>query len=65
MQQFFLARQPILDRNQSLCAFELLFRSGNKPEAGMLDDTHATAQVYSTGRNLRHWGGLIVSQCSL
>lgn len=27
MQQFFLARQPILDRNESLCAFELLFRS--------------------------------------
>jgi len=46
MQQFFLARQPILDRNQSLCAFELLFRSASKAtEAGVLDDTHATAQV--------------------
>lgn len=45
MQQFFLARQPILDRKQSLCAFELLFRSGNTKEAGVLDDTHATAQV--------------------
>jgi EAL and modified HD-GYP domain-containing signal transduction protein len=46
MQQFFLARQPILDRNQSLCAFELLFRSGGKSlEAGVVDDTHATAQV--------------------
>ncbi|MBI5439200.1 MAG: EAL domain-containing protein [Nitrosomonadales bacterium] len=45
-QQFFLARQPILDRNQSLCAFELLFRSGGKQaEAGVVDDTHATAQV--------------------
>lgn len=46
MQQFFLARQPILDRNQSLCAFELLFRSGDKSAgAGVVDDMHATAQV--------------------
>jgi EAL and modified HD-GYP domain-containing signal transduction protein len=44
-QQFFLARQPILDRKESLCAFELLFRSANKTEAGVVDDTHATAQV--------------------
>ena len=45
-QQFFLARQPILDRKGSLCAFELLFRSGGKSaEAGVLDDTRATAQV--------------------
>ena len=46
MQQFFLARQPILDRKQNLRAFELLFRSCNKStEAGVLDDIHATAQV--------------------
>lgn len=46
MQQFFLARQPILDRNESLCAFELLFRSGNNTAgANVADDTHATAQV--------------------
>ncbi|MDO8465164.1 MAG: EAL domain-containing protein, partial [Gallionella sp.] len=45
-QQFFLARQPILDRKENLCAFELLFRSGDKSsEAGVLNDTHATAQV--------------------
>jgi len=45
-QQFFLARQPILDRNESLCAFELLFRSAEKSlEAGVVSDTHATAQV--------------------
>src|SRR3989338_1714622 len=45
-QQFFLARQPILDRNESLCAFELLFRPGEKSaEAGVVDDTRATAQV--------------------
>lgn len=46
MQQFFLARQPILDRNQSLCGFELLFRSSNNAVgADVTDDTHATAQV--------------------
>ena len=46
MQQFFLARQPILDRNQNLCAFELLFRSGNNATgADVADDTLATAQV--------------------
>jgi len=46
MQPFFLARQPILDRNESLCAFELLFRSGNNTAgANVADDTLATAQV--------------------
>ena len=45
-QQFFLARQPILDRKENLRAFELLFRSGGKSaEAGVVDDKHATAQV--------------------
>ncbi len=45
-QQFFLARQPILDRKESLCAFELLFRSGgDRSEAGVVSDTLATAQV--------------------
>ena len=46
MQQFFLARQPIIDRKESLCAFELLFRSGNEAtESSVLDNTQATAQV--------------------
>jgi len=45
MQQIFLARQPIVDRKESLFAFELLFRSGNTAAAGVLNDTHATAQV--------------------
>lgn len=46
MQQFFLARQPILDRNGNLCAFELLFRSGaSAAGADVADDTLATAQV--------------------
>jgi len=46
MKQFFLARQPILDRTQSLYAFELLFRPRDKAtEAGLLDDTYASANV--------------------
>ncbi|MEO6976342.1 MAG: EAL domain-containing protein [Gallionella sp.] len=45
MQEIFLARQPIVDRNQGQVAFELLFRSANKTEAGVIDDTHATSQV--------------------
>ena len=46
MQPFFLARQPILDRNENLCAFELLFRaSNNAAGANVSDDTLATAQV--------------------
>ena len=46
MQEIFLARQPIVDRKESLFAFELLFRSARKDMvSGVVDDTHATAQV--------------------
>ena len=34
MQEIFLGRQPIRDRNQKLAAFELLFRSGRKLALG-------------------------------
>lgn len=43
--EIFLGRQPILDRDQRLVAFELLFRSGNVQSAGVIDDVHATASV--------------------
>jgi c-di-GMP-related signal transduction protein len=43
MQEIFFARQPIVSRQGSLFAFELLFRPMG-PE-GVLDNTHATAQV--------------------
>lgn len=46
MQHFFLARQPILDRSEKLCAFELLFRpSVASTAADVADNTYATAQV--------------------
>jgi len=43
--QLFLARQPILDREQNLIAYELLFRGGNTNTASVTDDLHATAHV--------------------
>jgi c-di-GMP-related signal transduction protein len=41
----YLGRQPILDRNGALSAFELLFRSGAANFAQITDDAEATAQV--------------------
>lgn len=46
MNNIFIARQPIVDRKGSLVAFELLFRSAHDMKvSGVVDDTHATAQV--------------------
>ncbi|MDP1681294.1 MAG: EAL domain-containing protein [Burkholderiales bacterium] len=41
----FLARQPILDRNQSIVAYELLFRSGQQNFAQIENELNATASV--------------------
>jgi c-di-GMP-related signal transduction protein len=41
----FLARQPILDRDQNQVAYELLFRSGHHAEARVTDGQQATATV--------------------
>lgn len=43
--EIFLGRQPILDRDQRIVAYELLFRSGHTREAGVTDDMQATASV--------------------
>ncbi len=50
---FFLARQPILGRDQKIVAFELLFRSaaGGGP-AGVSDDTAATPPVIAHASQL-------------
>jgi len=45
VQEIFLGRQPILDRNQNLIAYELLFRSGFTADAGVTDDISASASV--------------------
>lgn len=41
----FLGRQPILDRDKQLVAFELLFRGGKENRAEVTNDTEATAVV--------------------
>ncbi|CUI08520.1 EAL and HDOD domain-containing protein [Massilia antarctica] len=49
---FFLARQPILGRNQRLVAFELLFRSADGGDANVTDHAAATAAVISHASQL-------------
>lgn len=49
--EFFLGRQSILDRNQDLVGFELLFRSGQKNAASFLDDVVATSTVINHAFN--------------
>ena len=43
--QLFLGRQPILDREQRLFAYELLFRNGTRNSAEVTDGVQATATV--------------------
>lgn len=46
MESYFLGRQPILDRNQNLVAYELLFRQEQTQEAAKVtDDLSASANV--------------------
>jgi EAL and modified HD-GYP domain-containing signal transduction protein len=47
VQDIFLARQPLLNRDQHLVAYELLFRSGHHDEARFSDGHAATATVIS------------------
>jgi EAL and modified HD-GYP domain-containing signal transduction protein len=49
---FFLARQPILNRDQSLVAYELLFRRAETAAADVIDDLSATASVISHASEL-------------
>ncbi|MHB1214026.1 MAG: EAL and HDOD domain-containing protein [Thiobacillus sp.] len=41
----FLGRQPIIDRDQRIVAYELLFRTGNTAGVTVTDDMQATASV--------------------
>ena len=45
LREFFLARQPILNRDQGVVAYELLFRRAAVGPAGVTDDLSATASV--------------------
>ncbi len=44
-EEFYLGRQPILDSQQQLLAYELLFRSGRQNAAQVSDQVQATATV--------------------
>jgi EAL and modified HD-GYP domain-containing signal transduction protein len=51
--EFFLARQPILGRDQNLFAYELLFRAaGEHEDANITDSAAATAAVISHASQL-------------
>lgn len=50
--EFFLARQPILDRNQSLAGYELLFRNAAAGPASFTTDLGATAAVIAHATQL-------------
>lgn len=52
LKDFFLARQPILNREQSLVAYELLFRSAAVGTADVSDDLAATAAVIAHASEL-------------
>ncbi|MEQ1661646.1 MAG: EAL domain-containing protein [Thiobacillus sp.] len=43
--EIFLGRQPILDRDHRVVAYELLFRAGHTRDASVTDDMQATASV--------------------
>ncbi|MBK5931056.1 EAL and HDOD domain-containing protein [Halochromatium salexigens] len=45
MDEIFVGRQPIFDRNSKLYGYELLFRDGSGNYAGELDRDQATSQV--------------------
>jgi len=44
-EKFFLGRQPILDRNQEIVGFELLFRSADMDRAVIKSYSHASSNV--------------------
>lgn len=52
VKDFFLARQPILNREQHLFAYELLFRSAAVGAANVTDDLAATASVIAHASEL-------------
>lgn len=44
-EEIFIGRQPILDRNNNILGFELLFRSGYRSEANIFDVAQASIDV--------------------
>lgn len=55
---FFVARQPILDRNGNICAYELLYRNSGINAAASIPK-NATQQVVTNALNMAGLGNLI------
>lgn len=49
MDQIFIGRQPIFDADRNVVAYELLFRSGQRNTATVVDGDQATAQTLVNG----------------
>ncbi|QYF94533.1 EAL domain-containing protein [Massilia sp. PAMC28688] len=52
VRDFFLGRQPILDRNQALFGYEMLFRTADSGDANIDTDISATAAVIAHAAQL-------------
>src|SRR5476649_2128117 len=52
VREFYLGRQPILDRNQALFGYELLFRNAPVGPANITSDLSATATVIAHASQL-------------
>lgn len=52
VREFYLGRQPLLDRNQALFGYELLFRNAPVGPANISDDLGATASVIAHAAQL-------------
>jgi EAL and modified HD-GYP domain-containing signal transduction protein len=52
VREFYLGRQPILDRNQALFGYELLFRNAPVGPANIVSDLSATASVIAHAAQL-------------
>jgi len=52
VREFYLGRQPILDRNQALFGYELLFRNAPVGPAHVTNDLSATAAVIAHASQL-------------
>ncbi|WP_162800332.1 EAL and HDOD domain-containing protein [Oceanobacillus zhaokaii] len=46
--EIYVARQPILNNNQEVCAYELLYRSNNQNEFSTIDGDYATSDVINS-----------------
>jgi c-di-GMP-related signal transduction protein len=51
MEEVFVGRQPILNKNQSIFGYELLFRTVSSSSANVADDLLATASVMANALN--------------